>query len=134
MKDINDLLSQFDDLQDLPISEEMLGAYLEGTLPEDELIQVDNGISLDDSLNELLFESSNLDMSDYENLPDNTPIFPEASDLFDVTEQNLFDDCFQTVADFLGIQDDMADSGHNIHPGDDMNASENGIHNDFNNF
>lgn len=32
MKNMEELLSRFNDIQNLPVSEEMLGAYLEGTL------------------------------------------------------------------------------------------------------
>ena len=32
MKDCDDIISRFDNIQDLPVSEEMLGAYLEGNL------------------------------------------------------------------------------------------------------
>lgn len=32
MKNIDELLSRFNDIQDLPVSEEMIGAYAEGTL------------------------------------------------------------------------------------------------------
>lgn len=54
MKDINDLLSQFNDLQDLPVSEEMLGAYIEGNLDGSEQLFVESSIQQDDSLNDLV--------------------------------------------------------------------------------
>ncbi len=37
MKDYDELISSFDDIQDLPVSEEMLGAYLEGNLSMHEI-------------------------------------------------------------------------------------------------
>lgn len=36
MKDLNEIISRFNDIDDLPISEEMLGAYMEGNLSNEE--------------------------------------------------------------------------------------------------
>ena len=54
MKDINELLSQFDDVQDLPVSEEMLGAYIEGNLDGSELRSVQNLLNDDDDLFQMI--------------------------------------------------------------------------------
>lgn len=40
MRNYNDIINEFDNIPDLPVSEEMLGAYLEGNLEGDELIDV----------------------------------------------------------------------------------------------
>lgn len=48
MKDLNDLILQFDDLQDLPVSEELLGAYLEHTLTGSDLRDVQNVLNSND--------------------------------------------------------------------------------------
>lgn len=37
MKNYNDIINRFDDIEDLPISEEMLGAYLEEKISDSEL-------------------------------------------------------------------------------------------------
>jgi hypothetical protein len=58
----NDLLDKFDRIQDLPISEEMLGAYMENNLNETESALVLNTIDSDLSLMNLSHEvSSGLD-------------------------------------------------------------------------
>lgn len=63
MKDINELMSQFDDLQDLPVSEEMLGAYIEGNLDGSEQQFVEKFCLFDDRFEELL---SSISMSSEE--------------------------------------------------------------------
>lgn len=50
MKDLNDIIQQFNDVQDLPISEEIIGAYLEGNLAGADLRDVQNLLNSDDSL------------------------------------------------------------------------------------
>ena len=47
MKDLNDLLQQFDDLQELPVSEETVGAYMEGNLGGSELRELQNILNSD---------------------------------------------------------------------------------------
>lgn len=56
MKSLKELLLRFDDIQDLPVSEEMLGAYLERTLHGAELDKVSEQISSDLNLNEMINE------------------------------------------------------------------------------
>lgn len=50
MKDLNDIIQQFNDVHDLPISEEIIGAYLEGNLAGADLRDVQNFLNTDDSL------------------------------------------------------------------------------------
>lgn len=49
-----DFQDKFDDLQDLSISEEMLGAYVEGNLRGSEFREVSNLLSADDDLSDLV--------------------------------------------------------------------------------
>lgn len=45
MKDLNELLQQFNDIQDMPISEELLGAYIEGRTEKNEEELIEKSIS-----------------------------------------------------------------------------------------
>ncbi len=54
-----ELLAKFDRIQDLPISEEMLGAYLEGNLQESELHEVQNLIEFDNNFSNFCDNLSN---------------------------------------------------------------------------
>ena len=57
---INDeLLAKFDRIQDLPVSEEMLGAYIEGNLDNTESSEIANAIASNEALCDLL---ENVDM------------------------------------------------------------------------
>jgi hypothetical protein len=50
MKDLNEIIQQFNDIQDLPICEEIIGAYLEGNLAGADLRDVQNLLNTNDSL------------------------------------------------------------------------------------
>ena len=54
MKDLNDLLLQFEDIQELPVSEEMIGAYLEGKTTNEENELIENAIKEDSLLSETI--------------------------------------------------------------------------------
>ena len=54
-----ELLAKFDRIQDLPVSEEMLGAYMEGNLDSTESSEIADAIAFDEVLSDL-FE--NVDM------------------------------------------------------------------------
>lgn len=57
---INDeLLAKFDRIQDLPVSEEMLGAYIEGNLDSTEFSEIADAIASNEALSDLL---DNVDM------------------------------------------------------------------------
>lgn len=58
MKSVEELISRFNDIQDLPVSEEMLGAYVEGTLHGAELDSTSEQVSSDSYLKEILNEAS----------------------------------------------------------------------------
>lgn len=64
MKDINELLQKFEDIQDLPVSEEMLGAYMEGKLVGSELDEVTQHVSSDIHLRELLHDVSEISIDE----------------------------------------------------------------------
>ena len=52
---INDeLLVKFDRIQDLPVSEEMLGAYIEGNLDSTEFSEIADAIASNEALSDLL--------------------------------------------------------------------------------
>lgn len=55
MKDYDDLINRFEDIQDLAVSEEMLGAYIEDNLTDTESLFVRNQIDKDFSLMNLEF-------------------------------------------------------------------------------
>ena len=57
MKDYQDLLNDFNSIDDLPISEEMLGAYIEGNLSDPERMMVEEYFENDSALNDLLIDT-----------------------------------------------------------------------------
>lgn len=64
MKSLDELISRFDDIQNLPISEEMLGAYVEGTLQGAELYVASEQIISDSRLNEMLNDAIETNLED----------------------------------------------------------------------
>lgn len=58
MKDLKELLQQFEDIQELPISEEVVGAYMEGRLEDSEIEGVTKMIASDNNLNEMIRDAS----------------------------------------------------------------------------
>lgn len=67
----NDLLDKFDRIEDLPVSEEMLGAYMEGTLNSFEVSQIENLLSensqLSDFVDEISKDKINADLDKLDN-------------------------------------------------------------------
>ena len=61
MKDLNEIIQQFNDVQDLPISEEIIGAYLEGNLAGADLRDVQNLLNTDDSLFKMVESLGDID-------------------------------------------------------------------------
>lgn len=53
MKDFDELMARFDSVPEMPLSEETLGAYMEGTLPPDQYMIVDGMVNSDPELFEL---------------------------------------------------------------------------------
>ncbi|MFG6426114.1 MAG: hypothetical protein K1W14_06920 [Muribaculaceae bacterium] len=72
----DDLLSKFDRIQDLPVSEEMLGAYMEGTLSYNECDQIEDIFATNTD-----FASFFNDVSDYN----------EASEYLIISDPDLFE-------------------------------------------
>ena len=70
-----DLQDKFDELNDLPISEELLGAYAEGNLRGAEYREVQNLVTNDSSLSDLISsveqDTSYLDLESYNPLSSN---------------------------------------------------------------
>lgn len=58
MKDYDNIIRCFDDIEDLPLSEEMLGAYIEGNLDSEELIDIGYLVQEDSLLSTLANEVS----------------------------------------------------------------------------
>lgn len=103
------LLNKFNQIEDLPVSEEMLGAYLEGNLDSFESSQIDSLLSNDSQLSNFVDDIS------YDNIPsilDNlehqlyAPSYPviisdiELPDSDDIISNSIIDDnlaatCFQ---------------------------------------
>ena len=75
-----ELLNKFDRIQDLPVSEEMLGAYMEGNTSDDESLYIDNLLSFDSSFSSLV-----------DSLGDELEDFNSPSELIDHTAIDLID-------------------------------------------
>lgn len=58
MKNYDDIINRFDDIPNLPVSEEMLGAYLDGNLEGDELRDVGYMVQEDSLMNYIANEVS----------------------------------------------------------------------------
>lgn len=58
MKDIKELLRQFEDIQELPISEEVIGAYMEGRMDDSEHEEVSKIIVADSHLSEMIQDAT----------------------------------------------------------------------------
>lgn len=62
MKDLNEIMHEFDGIQELPISEEVIGAYIEGKLAGADLRDMQNSLNSDDDLYQLVDSLGNTDM------------------------------------------------------------------------
>lgn len=58
MKSMDELLSRFNDIQDLPVSEEMIGAYSEGNLSEPDFLHVADVASVCENVSSIIDETS----------------------------------------------------------------------------
>ena len=63
MKDLKEILQEFDGIQELPVSEEIIGAYLEGNLVGSELRDVHNLLNSDSGLSQIVNEIEDIDKS-----------------------------------------------------------------------
>lgn len=127
MKDLNELLQQFDDIQEFPINEEIVGAYVEGNLAGAELRDLQNFLNSDDYLYHIVNDINNTDM-----VLDNNISFPK----WDIEGPNIFSpnkDSFISVnlEDNLDLPSCVLGNGESIFDIDfsvtDMNG-ENNIH------
>lgn len=80
-----ELMNKFDRIQDLPVSEEMLGAYLEGNLSPIEAFDVELVIQEYDYLRDVLSSNNELESDSYDISIDSTlsdftlPLIPDDS-------------------------------------------------------
>lgn len=134
MKDRSELLSRLLQLRDLPVSEEMLGAYCEGTLADADAAAVADTITNDARLSALVDSIDSLQVQD-----DATPSGYNPATLDDIELPDVpttyddnpfgFDDIpeiggFGMVAAapapiFCGVNDDFSDTGDFLSSDDD---------------
>ncbi len=84
----DELLNKFARIEDLPVSEEMLGAYLEGNLSENEVSQILPIINQDDIVSNLVTSASEYQSSEnnFGNFVDDQIDFPEDSFFINTNE------------------------------------------------
>lgn len=124
----DELLNKFDHIEDLPVSEEMLGAYLEGTLDPFESANVESEISSDNHLSSFVESiahddvTSVLDNLEHQILDSSYPVFMSDIQLpdlygeamnYSIYEDRMVAACcpydfFKSVND--DISDDLASS------------------------
>lgn len=121
MKNYDDIISSFDSIPELPISEEMLGAYIEGNLEGDELIDVGYSVQEDGLLNTLAneiytddfirFDMLNIDAEEIPNLPEIIDFVP-----FDNTNelQYEFEEAYAQTNDLFDCSDEEFSFEDNI--------------------
>lgn len=117
------------EIKSLPISEETLGAYLEGNLPEHERIEVEKLLENDSELSELVDEIQaddiNYDESIYDYFPDfdnefSLPEIPEVIDESDDLEIEVVDE----IEDIDVIEDISDDDYYEDSPDITLNEPE----------
>ncbi len=96
-----ELMGKFDRIQDLPVSEEMLGAYFEGNLSDSESIEVSSIIDTNPNLSYISFEvgASNPDFEAAFQPLDDGFVFLD----FGLPEIDEFENCFQIYQPADGI-------------------------------
>lgn len=124
----DELLAKFDRIQDLPVSEEMLGAYLEDNLSPSDLYEVESAIYENDYLKELatvnLEYNADLGMSIDPAIEDiELPIIPDDSFI----ELDLAYSSFPETEDF----DYIAACAVEDHYSQDDNYNDNSIDQPF---
>ncbi len=100
----DELMKKFDSIEDLPISEEMLGAYLEGNLSEDEIFEIIPVISQDSIVHNLMIsiEETRSDENNFENFIDDQIDFPD-------------DDFFTSIYETEEETEPMSSKSYNIY-------------------
>lgn len=129
----DELLNKFDRIEDLPVSEEMLGAYLEGNLDLLESSQIEFQISTDPYLSGLVDDVKLENVLNQDFLEDSEmglqplfmvegmelPVFADDNNLYsgladDYTDVSLIDDSVSTESSITGFS--VNDSGYNDVP------------------
>lgn len=97
MKDLNEILQEFDGIQELPVSEESIGAYLEGKLAGADLRDVQNLLNSDDEFYQFVdsFGNTELAMNNLINLSQSGIEIP--SGLNNENTKTLLDDYLDGV-------------------------------------
>lgn len=101
----DELLAKFDRIQDLPVSEEMLGAYFEGNLGNSDSELVSNAISHDLFLMNLSHEAE-ITSEVYEMGSENPDVFFH-DDVIDLVDSDLFTDVHETIESSIPMSDDL---------------------------
>lgn len=126
MKSQEELLSQFENIQDLPVSEETLGAYLEGNLEPEQMAEVYDYISGSDALQDLTAELYDI--------PEDVDVMSVLSPT-DGLESDVViieDDAVESADDVVVVEDDTILRDDDVVLSDDYNGviSEHDIHMD----
>lgn len=140
MKSLDELISCFNDIQDLSVSEEMLGAYMEGKLDGSEFRDINNIVNANKSFSEFIGEIDEI-------MPIGNLTFCPSADTIMIPDiiNELLDSVLQEQ-DFMhtaswspciGSQDDIfvweAEADEHLHPKENDNDIVNGIAEDTNN-
>lgn len=131
----DELLNKFDRIQDLPVSEEMLGAYMEGNLDSNEYAQIDSMLSADSSISEFVDDISHdnivniLDNLEHQLFDPSYPIFISNVQLpnpyNDVASPGFFQDEMAAACCLGDSIDTINDFPVNDLSADDLYMSEN---------
>lgn len=94
----DDLLAKFDRIQDLPVSEEMLGAYVEGNVSDGEALGISSMMANDAGLSSLYDDVTSLDMDNILDIPlfESDAIAMNSWDLFEIPSVDLSESFYQT--------------------------------------
>ena len=86
-----DLLHKFDSIEDLPVSEEMLGAYLEGNLDDAEVSEIESMLQNSSNLTDIYENIIQTSAANSLSSAYDTFIYNEEVNIFDTTSENGFD-------------------------------------------
>jgi hypothetical protein len=97
MKSLDELIKKFDSIEELPVSEEMLGAYMEGKLDSYEMESLSKTVESDNRLSEMIEDVSEMTIIEPEN-------------------ENYFWDIYKDDNELLGLSLPLVLSEQNISP------------------
>lgn len=119
MKNYDDIIDRFNDIQELSVSEEMLGAYIEGNLNSYEMEQISESIQDDELLRAISediistpFESDNNNLLDIEMHNENSSLINDETYSPDSMDSNIIE------------QDDLMDHSSYIEESHYTNENE----------